>query len=139
MPKREGEMGDVEAQATPVDRRHPLLTLFLWWLVTANIIGAVGSPVWLVSIRRPAIPDFPEWAGWAVGVLSALAAGCAFAVLRWERWGFYGYALTAAAVYAVNVFAGVGAGGAAVGFTGTAALFLLLHVGSESKAWPRLR
>jgi hypothetical protein len=128
-----------DAQPQPVIRRHPLLSVFLWWLVAANAIAAILAPFLLVSIRRQSTPDFPEWAGWPFALLSALGAACAVALLSTKKWGFYGYALTAAGIFALNVYAGVGPVASAVGLIGTAILFAVLHIGGENKAWSRLR
>ncbi len=118
--------------------RSGLLTALLVWLLVANAAAAVLSPFLLVSIRRQSIPDFPEWAGWAVGALSAACVACVLALFRWRRWGIYGYLLAAAAVFAVNVAAGLGPGPAAIGFVGSAVLLLALQVGGPKRGWSQL-
>lgn len=136
-PTSEGEMG-VVSKTRPRRFRHPLLTVWLTWLLVANVVAAAAAPFVLPSLRRPSIPDFPDWAGWAFGGLSAAGAGCVLALFRWRRWGFYGYLLVAAGVFAVNVVAGVGPATAAVGFVGSGVLFLALQVGGPRRAWPQL-
>jgi hypothetical protein len=133
---------DDSSQLEPESRqaaRHPILTFVLSWLAIANIIAAVGSPFFLVSIRRQSVPDFPEWVGWPFAALSVLSVACTVAMFRWKRWGFYGYALAAVLVFALNVYAGVGVLPAMLGFSGTIFLFIALQIGGEKRAWPKLR
>ena len=118
--------------------RHPLLTVWLAWLVVANALTTVSAPFLLPSMRRPSIPDFPDWAGWVVGGLSAVGAGCVWALFRWKRWGFYGYLMVAVCVFAVNVAFGVGPAAAALGFVGSGILCMALLVGGPNRAWPQL-
>lgn len=133
---------ETEGVPTPVesaiDRRHPFLTFMLWWLAIGNILATALGPFLFVSIRRQSIPDFPEWSGWAFATLSILAVLCTVALFRRRKWGFYGYALVACAVFALNVHGGVGTGASALGFVGTAALFIALQMGGVKKAWSRL-
>ena len=122
----------------PRRERHGCLTAWLWWLVIANALAAVLSPVMLASIRQRSIPDFPSWVAWPFSLLSVLGVVFAVALLRWKKWGFYGYALTAVGIFALNMYAGVGVGAAAVGLIGTVILLGVLQIGGPKKGWSQL-
>ncbi len=128
----------IQVDSTDV-QRHRFLTFMLWWLVIGNIVSIFVAPFLFVSIRRQSIPDFPEWAGWVFAALSIPAALCAAALFHSRKWGFFGYALVACAVFALNVYGGVSAVAAALGFGGTILLFIALQIGGEKRAWPKLR
>lgn len=122
----------------PRKKRYQLLTVFLWWLVAGNAISAVLSPFALANIRRPSIPDFPDCVAWPFSLFSALNLVFLAALFRWKRWGIFGYAISTAAIYALNVYAGVGAGAAALGFVATVILFVGLQIGRAKSCWSQM-
>jgi hypothetical protein len=124
--------------AGPTKGRPGCLTAWLWWLVVANAVAAAGSPLMLASIRQRSTPDFPAWVAWPFSLFSLLAAVGAFALLRWKKWGLYGYSLSAAAIFSLNVYAGVSASASAVGLAGVVILFAVLQLGGTKKRWSQL-
>jgi hypothetical protein len=129
---------DAPESGGPRKERHGCLAAWLWWLVIGNAIAAVASPMMLATIRQRSIPDFPAWVAWPFSLLSVLGVLFAVALLRWKKWGFYGYAATAVGIFALNVYAGVGVGAAALGLVGTAILFGVLQVGGPKNGCSQL-
>jgi hypothetical protein len=109
-------------------------------LIFLIIVSAVCAPLYLLSpdFVKAGVSDAPPWGLPLMGVLSALNLVFAVALLQWKKWGFYGCCAVAVLAFIVNLSAGLGVGPSLLGLVGIAALYGVLHIGGDRKAWPQL-
>lgn len=72
-------------------------------------------------------------------VLAVLQVIFAVALLKWKRWGFYALLTLSVLMAIASLVLGLGVAQAVSCLTGAALTFLVLQIGGERKAWPRLR
>jgi hypothetical protein len=118
--------------------RHGCLTAWLIFMIVANSATALITPFTLSGMREAGLTPSSVTIG--IIILCAVAnVGFAIALLRWHKWAFYGFIVTSIIAFAINISIGIGVGRALVGLIGVALLYLMLNIGGEKKAWPRLK
>ena len=115
-------------------QRHGCLTAWLIYMIIGNSISTL---IWLID---PGIfqLDASEGTFVLLAFLGALNVMCAIALLQWKRWGFYGFCGTSIISCFINVSLGFGIVSLLLSLFAVGALFGMLNIGQERKAWPRL-
>ena len=115
-------------------QRHGCLTA---WLVFMIIGNSISSLIYLINPDVLQV-DASEWTFLLLAFLGAVNVMCAIALLQWQRWGFYGFCVTAAISGLVNISIGFGIVSLLYAAIAVGALFGMLNLGKERKAWPKL-
>ena len=115
-------------------QRHGCLTAWLIFMIIANSISAI---VYLVDPDMVQ-PGASEWMFLLLAFVGAFNAICAIALLQWKRWGFYGFCVMSVIAGFINVSLGLGIVSLISAPIAVGALYGMLNIGKERKAWPKL-
>ncbi|MFO0796565.1 MAG: hypothetical protein U0804_03750 [Gemmataceae bacterium] len=139
-------MPDPDPPAAPppaeASQPHGCVTLFLVWVVVANVlatlligVSAVVSDGWV----RDSTPGYESWMAVPFLVLALVNIRCAFSLFRQRMWGFVGMWVVGFAGAALNLYAGMKPAQVVLGFVGLVVLYWLLQLGGEKSTWSRLK
>jgi hypothetical protein len=131
-------MDSLEAGSKDVPKqRHFLLTAWLVFMIIANGVTAVITPLLVDSIQQ-ALPAFPAWMVWTITLAAVLNIAFAIALFNWKKWGFFGFLVTGVATFAQNIYVGVGIPRTLFGLMGVAILYGVLQIGGPKSGWSQL-
>ena len=115
-------------------QRHGCLTA---WLIFMSIGNSISALIYLIDPGMVQV-DASEGTFLLLAFLGAFNVMCAIALLQWKRWGFYGFCGTAVISCFINVSLGLGIVSVIFALIAVGALFGMLNIGQERKAWPKL-
>ena len=116
-------------------QRHGCLTAWLIYMIIGN---SISSLIYLINPGMFQL-DASEGIFVLLAFLGTLNVMCAIALLQWKRWGFYGFCGTAVISCFINISLGLGIVSVIGALIAVGALFGMLNIGQERKAWPRLK
>ncbi len=120
-------MNSTEAAIEPAEKsRGVLLTLFLGLALLANPVLAVGY-LTTPETYQEFFPGVPLGVFYGMGMLCLVNILLVTLIWCWKRVGVYGFYASTAVAFILNLYLGVGVGGAISGLLGAVVLFLLVR------------
>ena len=111
---------------TTEKKRSALLTIWLIWMLLANILTALTYLLGRELITK-LLTTVPLWAIYALGFLALLNVVFTIFLFRWKRWAFYGFCANAGIAFVINLTIGTEFVWALVGLAGPVILYLLMR------------
>lgn len=134
----EPEQGNHAAGEKPA-QPHGCATLFLVWIIIANVIAALVIPFMPEWAIRQSLPGYEPWMAVPAIVGVIINVRCAVALLYHRMWGFVGLWAVGLSGFAFNLYVGMKFSQAVFGLFGLVILYWLLQIGGSKSGWASLK